>query len=336
MSQEPVVRVGARGEVASLDGRFCVHPDAPWRLERRDGEQPRVALVLGGGGSRGAAHVGVLRVLEEQGMKPDLVVGTSMGAVIGALYCAGVPLDEIERTIVSGEMKRAFMPHPISVQVARNALKRLFFWRHPFPGVFSGAEVERLVDDLVGEDHQEIESLVIPFACVAVNILDGSAYCLARGDVGRCVRASSALPPLLKPVSIGDALYVDGGIRANIPAYAARQCGADVVVAVNVDEKVRHIEPGVVKTYSGLANRISSIIVALRDARHEEDADIVIQPELSGISILSFSSADAERAIREGEDAARARLYDLKAAFNGGEESNQIEVGFYHSAPATR
>jgi NTE family protein len=173
-----------------------------------------VALVLGGGGCRGYGHIGVLRVLERERLRPDFVVGSSAGALVGALYAAGMPVDEIER----------YGEH-LSPNMLRN-------WVFPKLGIFGGDRIRRFVVERVGE--KSIQSLPMRFAAVATDLKTGAMVILDKGDLGRAVQASSSIPGLLEPVRIGKRLLVDGNIASAVPVRAARGLGAKRVVAIDV------------------------------------------------------------------------------------------------------
>lgn len=293
--------------------------NAPRRFTESAPAGHRVALVLGGGGARGAAHIGVLRVLEENDMRPDMIVANSMGSVIGALYCAGVPLDEIEELCSEGKVKKAFLPTPIPIQMVKKALRpRIPFVKDEdrFPGVFSGEKLEKFINKTVGEEYQKIESLPIPLAITTVNLLDGKAYRFTKGNLGRMVRASCSLPPMLKPIRHEGMVLADGGIRANLPTYTARDIGADVVIAVNVDEKLKVVEDDEVQSFTGLANRVATIVLAVRDEQFSAEADLVIQPDVSGISIVSKADEDYFKAVEAGREAALDSLPALRKLFD--------------------
>ncbi|MBI1271875.1 hypothetical protein GC174_15730 [bacterium] len=278
--------------------------------------KPKIALALGGGGARGAAHVGVLKVLEENGLKPDLIVGNSMGAIVGGMYCAGVPLGRIELLIRDGKVKKAFKPVPPVVQVFKKIVQVFKFWdQDDFPGFYSGKALEKFISEQVEEDRQKLESTSPKFACTAVDLIDGNAYRLEAGDLARALRASSSFPPLLKPVPIDDHVFTDGGVRSNVPTFSAKGMGADYIIAVNVDEKIERIDRKQIDSYTELVNRLSSIIIYLRDKELLKQANLVIQPDVSGISVLSVEQEDYAAAVKAGEDAARKALPELKKAF---------------------
>ena len=278
-------------------------------------KRPRIALALGGGGARGAAHIGVLKVLEKNNLKPDLIVGNSMGAIIGSLYCAGIPPEKIEAMVHDGRVKKAFKPVPIPVQMFKKLGRALIFWKKTYPGFYSGKSLAKFINEHIGEDHR-FEDLKLPFAAVVVDFKDGKAYRIEEGDVGEAVRASSSFPPVFKPVEIEDHVYADGGIRANLPTVPARNMGADIVIAVNVNEKLHMMSKDELKSYGSMINRMTSIIIAVRDEEHKDEADLIIHPDVSGISLLSIADKSYLKAIKSGEEATLKSLPEIKKLFN--------------------
>jgi NTE family protein len=177
----------------------------------------RLGVALGSGGARGSAHVGVLRVLEENGLRPDVIVGSSMGAQVGGLYAAGVGVDrlsELWRSMNKGKMVRALLPTV------------------PWGGWSSGAEVVRTVRSLVGD--RRIEDLPTDYAAVATDLQSGGPYPIRKGPLYQAIRASISVPGLFTPVWLDGHLLIDGGVSDPVPVDVARALGAEVVVAVDV------------------------------------------------------------------------------------------------------
>jgi len=178
----------------------------------------RIALVLGGGAARGFAHIGVIKALEAQGIVPDMVVGTSAGSLVGALYAAG---------------NNGFALQKLAMEMDEAAISD---WSVPLisqsSGVLKGEAVQLYVNRAV--QNQPIEKLKIPFGAVATDLHTGQAILFRRGNTGVAVRASSAVPGLFQPVKIGTATYVDGGLVSPVPVSFARKMGADFVIAVNI------------------------------------------------------------------------------------------------------
>jgi len=218
-------------------------------------ERLKLGLALGGGAVRGAAHIGVLEVLEEAGIRPDLIAGTSAGALVGGLYCAGVPASEL----------RYQAAHIKWTNVVRVTRPRL--------GWFDISPLQRRLDELI--QGQSFADLHIPFTAIAADLLTGQLIELNEGSVSQAVRASCAIPGLFTPSTVGDRWLVDGGVVNNLPVSAARRMGADYVVAVDVfphgvaSSAPRNlIEIGLL-TYRNLAELVH---------REREEADLVIQP----------------------------------------------------------
>ena len=250
----------------------------------------RVALVLGGGGCRGYGHIGVIRVLEKNGLKPDLVVGSSAGSLVGALCAAGMGADEIERH---------------GRQISPNLLRD---WIFPKLGVFGGARISRFVTQRVGV--RTIESLPVRFAAIATDLRTGAVAILDRGDLGRAVQASSSAPGLLEPVRIGAQLLVDGNFSAPVPVDAARHLGALYVVAVDVTfpPEQASLEDPYDALYQGI-----SILTRRLAIEERARADVVIVPQLPEHNVMAPETAKAM--VEAGERATLEAMPRLRALF---------------------
>jgi NTE family protein len=299
------------GLVMGPSGPSLAAPERPGR--------PKLALALGGGGVRGASAIGVLRVFEKEQIPVDFIVGSSMGAFVGGLYCAGVPADKIEQVLLDGSARKAFMPGPYFARLFLRSLLLLQprSWRAGYPGVYNGRKFARFIDSLVPEERRNIENLEIPFAAIVTNLLDGKAYRISQGDLGTAIQASCALPTLHQPVAVNGSLFVDGGIRANMPTYPARATGADIVIALDADDHVKPIERRQLKSLRFYASRIASIVVSELDDRHRQAADLVLEPDVGGIQLLSRRREDILKAISEGEKVATAALPAIRKLLNG-------------------
>ena len=278
------------------------------------GRRPKIALVLGGGGARGAAHVGVLRELERQGIHIDMVTGTSIGAIVGGLYCAGLSVDEIEAKFRKPTIMRNYMTVPLIVSVAARPiflLPRLIGIR-PYDGFYFGNKFRNYYKSCLPKDKQNIEDLNIPFKAMTTNLMTGEPYPLDHGDLARAVQASSAIPVLRRPVPFEDVLLVDGAVLINVPVDEARSMGADFIIAVPVNERLNFEKRNYFRRLGSVARRIEKIFLAKTDMPQLNRADIVIHPQTDGIDILSTSPKDAGRAIDAGEEAARAAMPAIK------------------------
>ncbi len=283
----------------------------------------KIGLALAGGGTRGCAHIGVLRVFEEEGIPVDCISGTSIGAIVGGLYASGLELSEIEKLMTSKKLMHAYQTVPLAV---RFAVVPIFFvahilgW-HPYDGLYAGNKFAKFIRNSAPEGYRKIESFRIPFSAVAASLLDGKAHAIKSGDIGKAVQASSAIPFLRRPVEIGDQLFVDGGIVLNLPCDMARELGADFVIAVDIDDNLQTIEKKAFRKIGSVSQRAINLQLSSLDSYQHEKADFVIHPDVSGIQLLDGKSKDALRAIKAGEDAARKLLPELKKKIEQHSES---------------
>ena len=252
-----------------------------------------VALVLGGGGCRGYGHIGVLRVLERNGLKPDLIVGSSAGSLVGALCAAGLSSDAIERL------------------GARLSLNMLRDWVFPRLGIFSGAGIARFVHGQIGV--RRIEQLPVRFAAMATDLRSGEMVILDRGDAGEAVQASSSAPGLLEPVRRDERLLVDGNIASPVPVEAARKLGAKRVIAVDVT-----FPPGQADLDDPFDALYQGFSILTRKLALEERgrADLAIEPPIP--EHHEMSPEVIREHIAAGERGALAALPRLKQLFRPG------------------
>lgn len=289
--------------------------------------RPTIALALGGGGVRGAAHIGVLRVLKEEGIPIDYIVGNSMGSIVGGLYASGVPLDEIEKFMIDDSLHKAYLPSPIPLKVLTSPLEKLLHpMRKHYAGLWSGNKLGVFLEKHLPKEIQNVQDTIIPFSAVATNLIDGKAYRISDGKLSTAMRASSTIPGLLQPVAIGDKIYIDGGVRANLPASAARDTGADLVIAVLVDEPLRKKPATHFQNYRGILSRFGDVMLAVADARQLPNADIVINPDVSGLPVLMVHKGDARRAIDAGAVATRKVIPELRRRLSPVTASHETSV----------
>jgi NTE family protein len=275
-----------------------------------------VALALGGGGLRGAAHLGVLKVLAREHIPIDLIVGTSMGAIFGGLYCAGLSPDEI---VVESEKKmaKAYYTVPLGLRIA--LIPILFIPRmlgaRNYEGLYRGKKFAKYLDRSVPAAKQDLSSLHPRFAAVASNLLDGKPVVITSGDFGRALQASSAIPFLRRPVLIDGKLLIDGGILANVPVKQARDLGADFVIAVSVDQTFSPpAQAAAFKKFGSVPDRVVNMLLRRVDEDQKSLADIYMQPDVNGIKLLSRKVEEAKQAMRAGELTAEAALPEIRKA----------------------
>lgn len=285
-------------------------PDKPVNETPNSIHSPQVALALGGGGVRGAAHIGVLRVLEQEGIPIDYIVGNSMGAVVGGLHNAGVPLDNIQSILSDGSFVSAYLPRFLWCRIMLAPIKSVLHTSRtrPYAGLLSGAKLKSVIDDLLPNPNILVEDLKCPFSSIAVSLIDGQAHVLSKGRVDDVVRASATLPLLLRPVPIGDHLYVDGGIRNNLPTTEARRSGAKLVISVEIDNDLTPVPAEQFKSFRKVFDRVMNATIEQLDEDQVNGADVIIRPELVNIPILSKDKKFVDQATQAGEVAARNAL----------------------------
>jgi NTE family protein len=249
---------------------------------------PRIGLALGGGAARGFAHIGVIQVLEEAGIRPALVVGTSAGSLVAALYASGKSGAELAK---------------LADAMDESAITD---WSFPGRGLIRGEALARFVREHTG--GRTIEQMRVPLGIVATDLDNGQAILFQVGDPGVAVRASSAVPAVFQPVRIGSREYVDGGLVSPVPVRFARQMGAELVIAVDITER-----PDGAATGDVMRILLQTFSIMGRSINHFEllDADLVLQPSLPGVASADFAAR--KRSIQAGREAALAMLPELKA-----------------------
>jgi NTE family protein len=248
---------------------------------------PLIGLALGGGAARGFAHIGVIQVLEEAGIRPDLVIGTSAGSLVAALYASGKSGAELAA---------------LAQSMDEGAITD---WSFPARGLIRGEALARYVRQHTG--GRAIEQMKLPLGIVATDLDNGSGIVFRVGDPGVAVRASSAVPAVFQPVRIGAREYVDGGLVAPVPVRYARQMGAQLVIAVDITEA-----PDGAATGDMMRMLLQTFSIMGRSINQWElrEADIVLRPKLAGVSSADFSAR--MRSIQAGREAAQAALPELR------------------------
>jgi len=252
----------------------------------------RIGLALGGGAARGFAHIGVIKALEAQGIVPEIVVGTSAGSVVGSLYASGMNGFTLQKTAMG--MDEATISD----------------WALPLfsksPGVLKGEALQNYVNKAV--NNVPMEKLKIRFGAVATDLKTGKPILFNKGNTGMAVRASSAVPSVFQPVTIGKNTYVDGGLVAPVPVKFVKDMGADFVIAVNISSATEGAA-----TASSLDVLMQTFSIMGQRLNHYElkEADIVITPNLGNMGSADFTGRNL--AILAGEQAAAAVMPQIKA-----------------------
>jgi NTE family protein len=249
----------------------------------------RVALVLGGGAARGFAHVGVIRVLEQEKIPIHLIVGTSVGSLIGGLYAADPSSANLEWLAYSIEKEDIF---DYSVVYSRM-------------GPVQGDRLEKFVQTKA--KGRNLEQLKIPFYPVATDLNTGQTWVFEKGSLARSIRASSAIPGIFQPVEINGRTYVDGGVTNNLPVDVARSRGADVIIAVNIQKKIDHPQIGSLIDVILQSINIMGRELVLYKCR---DVDVLIEPNVGDVGMTDFSQK--KRLMDAGMQAARQALPKIR------------------------
>ncbi|HMN77146.1 MAG TPA: patatin-like phospholipase family protein [Burkholderiaceae bacterium] len=249
---------------------------------------PRIGLALGGGAARGFAHIGVIEVLEAAGIRPDLVVGTSAGSLVAALYASGK--SGVQLAALAASMDEAAITD----------------WSFPGRGLIRGEALGRFVREQTG--GLPIEKMRLPLGIVATDLDNGNPILFQRGDPGIAVRASSAVPAVFRPVRIGGREYVDGGLVSPVPVRFARQMGAELVIAVDITQRPEGADTGdmlslLLQTFTIMGRSITQFEL--------RDADIALRPRLAGVTSVDFAAR--AQSIEAGREAALAAMPALKA-----------------------
>jgi NTE family protein len=287
------MRFFAASLAALLLATGCNDPEVPAerlpRFEMPNGAPPTVALVLGSGGPRGFAHIGVLKVLEENGVRPDLIIGSSVGAMVGALYAGGLNATQLEK-------------HAQELNVLE-----FFFELGVLRGQpASGIAVQSYVNGKLGD--RPIEALQIPFAAAATRVSDGRLALFNRGDAGLAVRASGASPGQFAPVRIGNETYIDGDEAAPVPILAARALGAKLVIAVDVSAYLADTPPGMPQDWVVKDERRAKQVAGEAPA-----ADVLLHPNIGYYA--GHDEKYRRRVMEAAERYTREQMPKVRAAF---------------------
>lgn len=267
-------------------------------------ERPKIGIALSGGGARGVAHIGVLKVMEELHIPVDYIAGTSMGSIIGGLYASGMTPEEIEREVLAIDWADALQDKPPRAQLSfrrKNDDLRyipdfeLGVGRHGlrYPtGLRSGQKLGFLLRrmTLPVREVEDFDRLPIPFRAVATDIGTGEMVVLSHGDLARALRASMAIPSAFSPVEIDGRVLVDGGLSDNIPVDVVRAMGADVVIGIDIGEPLLTTEEARRSLFSILAQTLGTLTRANMKTRLE-DADLVITPAVADYGTMAFSQS---------------------------------------------
>jgi NTE family protein len=247
----------------------------------------KIGLALGGGAARGFAHIGVIKALEAQGIVPDIIVGTSAGAVVGSLYASGRSGFDLQQTAL--DMTE----------------KQVVGWAWPNRGWMDGEILQNFINRAVA--NRPLEALPRRIAVVAADLRTGEPILFGSGNTGLAVRASAAVPGVFQPVAISGREYVDGGVVSPVPVRYARQLGASFVIAVDISQRP---QDGATDSTLDVLLQTFTIMGKTISQYETAEADVVIRPVTAGLPSTDLSGR--HRAILEGEKAAALAMADLK------------------------
>jgi len=280
--------------------------------EKNPHRRPRLILALGGGAFKSLAEIGVLNCLEENGIQVDGIVGTSLGATIGALYCSGKTPAEIEALFVEETVQDAMFKGVI----IRKLLKPIAPIKHllcgkPFAGLSPGKGYLKLLRKELPANFAQLKK---PFAAVVTDITDGKTSVLSEGDLPLSVLASNTVPTIFRPVEIDGKLYVDGGLRANLPNNIAEKLGADLTVSVLCDKAIKPVDNDSFKSMRSVVMRVADIMMAAADHPKAEASDVLIYPNVDFVPPVTKDEEIISKAIAAGYNATEQVLPQIKAA----------------------
>lgn len=303
---------------------FCIIPYGSYAQSNADTasvNKIKIGLALSGGGAKGFAHIGVLKVLDQEGIPISMISGTSMGSIVGALYSIGYTPEQIEHIVLTTDWSILFNdsyrinPQNIANSVSSNNKYLLTF---PFTGrklqlpsgLIDGQNISMLLYRLMLPYHdvQNFRNLPIPFSAVATDLSTGQAHTFTQGYLPDAVRASSAIPTIFKPVKIDGKTYIDGGVARNIPAQDVRDLGADLVISSDVSEPVKPVDS--LNTFVDILFQSVGFHQVESDKKQIEKSDFYIHPDITKYS--SFSYDQAKQIIQRGEEAARQLIPKIK------------------------
>lgn len=262
--------------------------------------EKKLGFALGAGGSRGVAHIGFLQAMEEHGIRPDFVAGSSMGAVVGGIYCAGLSPEEMHRAVKDLKLRNIASVNPVPLR--KNGLMKM-------------KKARKLIASIIGEKN--FEDLDIPFACVATDLLQGETVVLNEGNVIDAMLASGSIPGVFTPARIGQhAMLSDGGILERVPTRAVKEMGADIVVAVDVLGSLmeKKATGKLINTFLRYIDVMDSRLT-LRERERRDYIDLWLEPDLGGMD--QYKMKQLEFAYKKGYELGNAHAKEIRRLLEG-------------------
>ncbi len=289
-----------------------------------DAARKKVGVVLSGGGAKGVAHIGVLKVLEEAGIPIDYIVGTSMGAIVGGLYAIGYSVDELDSMVrtqnwtalLSDKVARSDRLFPEREMADRYVVSVPLSKDHKIKvpaGFLAGQNVYNLLSELTVGYHDSIsfDKLPIPFACVTYDMVKGREVVVREGNLPLAIRASMSIPGAFAPVEVNGMVLVDGGVINNFPVDVVRQMGAEVVIGVDLASGMK--KAGELKSVMDIIDQFTSIIGETAYEKNKKNTDLYIHPDIHPYTAASFNTAAIDTLIRRGKERAQDQWEQIVA-----------------------
>jgi len=287
-------------------------------IGQKTSDHPKIGLVLSGGGAKGFAHVGALKVIEEAGIPIDYITGTSIGSIVGGLYAIGYDAATLEEVLgnqnwaalLSNNYKREYIPvitkaeqsrYLISLPIKSNKVS--------IPeGVLNGQNAMDLFTYLSYgyHDKYDFSKLPIPFKCIAADIATGEEVVLDKGFLPKALRASMSVPAVFAACEIDNRMLVDGGIVNNFPVDRCREMGADIIIGIDIGDEL--LSKDKIKSIPDMISQLTTLLSIERSIKNSENVDILIKPDITGYSGTSFDTEAAKVLMKRGEEAARKML----------------------------
>lgn len=304
-------------------------------------KRPKVGVVLSGGGAKGFAHIGALKVIEEAGIPIDYIAGTSMGSIVGGLYAVGYDPDMMKKLcteqdwdkIIKDQIPRKFLPlekrinerhYIITVPCKKGKLK---IKRSIVDGMYVNMLLTRLT--LPAYKNRDFESLPVPFLCIGTDMLSADAIEFNKGSLAQSIRSSMSIPFLFEPVSYDGYLLCDGGLTNNFPVRNVREHGADIIIGVDLE--IIKSDPEVLDNSLKVLERLIAVVSQDESNKAREECDILIRPDIGKANIMSFN--DFDPIMKCGEEGARAKFPELKRLADSLQALGPFEVERHHTQP---
>lgn len=262
-------------------------------------KKKKIALVLSGGSAYGFAHIGILKILLENNVLPDIIVGTSMGAIIGGLFASGISIDEMENILTN---------------FSRSKIVDISLFTMFKKGLLQGSKVTKILEGLIGDKN--IEDCPIKFACISSDLRTGEKVVFSNGNMVTAIRSSMSVPGIFSPVELDGRFLVDGGVADNLPVDVARDMGADVVIAVDVCSYYRMQNE--LKSTIDIVVSASNLCVANFVLAQKDKGDVYIKIDQPNVSFDKYTVEDITASIDNGVKAAQSHLEEILSVVKNG------------------